>query len=175
MSGVRALFRKSPWIITHLVLLSLLSFAPQAGAVTITWTGNAGGGSWHTPGNWDLNRVPGSGDDVVINNLPGTTLVTYSSTGTHVNSLTCAENFSLSGGQLLLMGPPSSKSGSFTFFSAELSGNGDLNITGSFSCGATGRKDVRLLADFGLIEIQEVGPGRAAAPKAKFTEIVLAA
>src|SRR5687767_11849873 len=36
-------------------------------------------------------------------------------------------------------------------------------------------QDVRLLADFGLIEIQKVGPGRATAPKAKFTEIVLAA
>lgn len=36
-------------------------------------------------------------------------------------------------------------------------------------------QDVRLLAEFGLIEIQEVGPRRAAALRAKFTEIVLAA
>ncbi len=36
-------------------------------------------------------------------------------------------------------------------------------------------QDVRLLADFGLIEIEEGGPRRASTPKAKFTELVLAA
>ena len=36
-------------------------------------------------------------------------------------------------------------------------------------------QDVHLLADFGLIEIREAGPRKAAAPRAKFSEIVLAA
>jgi predicted transcriptional regulator len=36
-------------------------------------------------------------------------------------------------------------------------------------------QDVRLLADFGLIELQENGPRKSAAPRSKFTEIVLAA
>jgi predicted transcriptional regulator len=36
-------------------------------------------------------------------------------------------------------------------------------------------QDVRLLADFGLIEFLETRPGKASAPRAKFTEIVLAA
>lgn len=36
-------------------------------------------------------------------------------------------------------------------------------------------QDVKLLAEFGLIEIMESGPRRSASPVAKFSEIVLAA
>jgi predicted transcriptional regulator len=36
-------------------------------------------------------------------------------------------------------------------------------------------QDVKLLAEFGLIEIVESGPRRSASPVAKFSEIVLAA
>ena len=36
-------------------------------------------------------------------------------------------------------------------------------------------KDVGLLTQFGLIELRKSGPGRSAAPTAKFSEIVLAA
>lgn len=36
-------------------------------------------------------------------------------------------------------------------------------------------QDVKLLAEFGLIEIVETGPRRSASPVAKFSEIVLAA
>lgn len=35
--------------------------------------------------------------------------------------------------------------------------------------------DVKLLAEFGLIELKEKGPRRASAPKAPFSELVLAA
>jgi len=35
--------------------------------------------------------------------------------------------------------------------------------------------DVKLLAEFGLIELKEDGPRRATTPKAKFSELVLAA
>src|SRR5262249_24047293 len=59
------------------------------------------GGSWQTPSNWDLNRVPGAGDDVVIPDLgsPGANLtVTYGSCSTTVASIDCAEHFRLSGG-----------------------------------------------------------------------------
>ena len=35
---------------------------------TITWN-NAAGGNWSTASNWDLNRVPTNGDDVVIPDL----------------------------------------------------------------------------------------------------------
>src|SRR5687767_2379962 len=65
----------------------------------IRWT-NPAGGSWHVAANWDLNRVPAAGDDVVID-LPGTYLVEHSSsTNTDVNSLTSARRFQLSAGQL---------------------------------------------------------------------------
>ena len=37
---------------------------------TITWL-NAAGGDWGTAGNWDLNRTPVDGDDVVIPALTG--------------------------------------------------------------------------------------------------------
>jgi len=36
-------------------------------AATIKWT-NTDGGNWSVPANWDLNRVPGSDDDVVVSN-----------------------------------------------------------------------------------------------------------
>jgi uncharacterized repeat protein (TIGR01451 family) len=32
----------------------------------LTWTGKAGDGLWNTPGNWDLNRVPKNGDNLVF-------------------------------------------------------------------------------------------------------------
>src|SRR5262249_61409549 len=44
---------------------------------TITWT-NPLGGAWNVAGNWDLGRVPGAGDDVVINRAV-TNPITYSS------------------------------------------------------------------------------------------------
>lgn len=37
-----------------------------AGGDTLTWTGEAGDGSWHNAGNWDLERVPVEGDCVII-------------------------------------------------------------------------------------------------------------
>src|SRR6266852_3827053 len=60
---------------------------------TITWN-NAAGGNWATPGNWDLNRAPTTGDDVVIPDLgaPGPSLtVTYSGGTTSVNTVTSSE------------------------------------------------------------------------------------
>src|SRR5438067_8629958 len=70
----------------------------------ITWV-NAAGGSWGTAGNWNLNRVPTSGDDVVIPNI-GTFTVTYSSSSgtTSINSVTASEALTLSGGTLNVVG-----------------------------------------------------------------------
>src|SRR6266850_877975 len=53
------------WSVTATIVVSLTA-AHQAKAVTITWTGGAGTNAWGTPANWNLNRVPGAGDDVVI-------------------------------------------------------------------------------------------------------------
>jgi hypothetical protein len=70
---------------------------------TITWN-NASGGSWSIPGNWDLNRLPAAGDDVVIN-LAGVT-VTHSSGSDSVQSVTLSSTaaLTLSGGRLSIAG-----------------------------------------------------------------------
>ena len=34
---------------------------------SVSWTGNAHDNNWDTPGNWNTNSLPGSGDDVTIN------------------------------------------------------------------------------------------------------------
>jgi RHS repeat-associated protein len=61
---------------------------------------NPAGGSWQTPANWDLGRVPAVGDDVTIPDLPGTQTVTFGSGTTSINSLVSAEGLALSGGSL---------------------------------------------------------------------------
>lgn len=106
-----------------------------ASATTITWTG-AVGNSWQSPGNWDLNRVPGAGDDVIINDLPATSLVTYSSGNTGVNSVTCAEDFSLSGGTLLVVAASSFQKS--LALGGTLGGSGDVAISGAFNWQAGG-------------------------------------
>ncbi len=47
-------------------LIGLLLTPTLVFAEPIAWTGAAGNGSWHTPGNWDLNRLPTQADDVTI-------------------------------------------------------------------------------------------------------------
>lgn len=49
-----------------LVSIAIAALAGQLIADTITWTGGAGTYGWGNAGNWDLNRVPGETDDVVI-------------------------------------------------------------------------------------------------------------
>ena len=66
---------------------------------TINWT-NPLGGSWATPANWNLNRVPAAGDDVVIPDLgsAGADLTISASTDVAIQSLTSAENLRIDGG-----------------------------------------------------------------------------
>ena len=49
-----------------LLTIAIAAIAGQLFADTITWTGGAGTYGWGNAGNWDLNRVPGETDDVVI-------------------------------------------------------------------------------------------------------------
>jgi len=49
-----------------LLTIALAAIAGQLLADTITWTGGAETLGWGNAGNWDLNRVPGETDDVVI-------------------------------------------------------------------------------------------------------------
>ena len=41
----------------------------QAQSCSVTWTGNAGNGSWSTAGNWNPRKVPGATSDVCIPTL----------------------------------------------------------------------------------------------------------
>ena len=74
---------------------------------TITWT-NPAGGVWGTAGNWDLNRVPAAGDDVVIPDIGAAgvnqTITVNNLTANTVQSIACAENLTLAGGSLTLAG-----------------------------------------------------------------------
>ena len=49
-----------------LLTIAIAALAGQLIADTITWTGGAETLGWGNAGNWDLNRVPGETDDVVI-------------------------------------------------------------------------------------------------------------
>jgi hypothetical protein len=69
---------------------------------TITWI-NTAGGDWDTPSNWDLGRVPGLGDDVVIT-IPGITITHASAQADAIQSLTSQAFISLSAGSLTIGG-----------------------------------------------------------------------
>ncbi|HSA27719.1 MAG TPA: hypothetical protein P5159_14395, partial [Phycisphaerae bacterium] len=104
--------------------------ATGTSATTITWTGSGATGSWHTAGNWDLNRVPAAGDDVFIPDVAGTTSITFSSGSTTVHSLTCSEAFVLSGGTLSLDEASTMNTGC-AFGGGTLGGTGTLTLHGA--------------------------------------------
>ena len=124
---------RSPGHVILLVVLGLLGTVLAAAADPITWTG-AVNGSWHDPGNWDLGRAPGPGDDVVIPDLPGTASVTYAAGSTSIQSLACDEVFVLSGGTLDIAGT-STIGNAFTLSGTTtvLTGAGNVTINGSFT------------------------------------------
>jgi hypothetical protein len=67
---------------------------------TITWV-NTQGGAWNVAGNWDLNRLPAAGDDVVIPALGSGVSVTHSTGIDTVQSVTSDANLILSGASTL--------------------------------------------------------------------------
>lgn len=113
------------------VLLVTLAGVNVGRAVTITWTGGAGTNSWHTAGNWDLNRVPAAGDDVVIPDMSPDVTVTYSTGSTTITSLTSTEAFRLQGGTLTI-DAASTLNGAFIFTGA-LAGSGDVTVSGAMT------------------------------------------
>ena len=76
------------------------------------WDAGAGDGLWNSANNWSDNALPGSSDDVVIDQ-PGSVTVTHSTGTNTVSSVASNENFTLSGGTLEV--------------------NGDLSVTGAFN------------------------------------------
>ena len=118
---------------------------------TITWTGEGDATSWDDSANWDLDRVPGTDDLVVIPNVGPTTEVVYASGSTCVYSVTCSEPFVLQDGDLSI-GSNSTFSNSFTLETpATLSGLGDVTVEGTFNwSGGTLSGAASTLANGGL-------------------------
>jgi len=106
--------------------------AGACGPVAITWTGGAATASWHDAGNWNLNRVPASGDSVRIPDLPGTAEVVYSAGATAIHDLDCDENLAVQGGVLVLDGASAIR-GALTFSGGTITGAGDLVLSGAFA------------------------------------------
>jgi hypothetical protein len=112
--------------------LAALTGGRAAYASTITWDGSALDGSWHTAANWDLNQVPGTGDDVIIPDLGNTTSVTYSTGTTSINSLECDEPFVLSGGTLDVAAA-SNITSTVAHSNGFLGGTGTLTVEGLYT------------------------------------------
>lgn len=110
----------------------MLVLAGAAQAATITWTGGSDGTSWLTKANWDLNRIPGAGDDVVIPDLPGTSQVFFTGPPTTLNSFTTAENLIING-HTLSIAAASSTTKNLTIQAGTLTGNGNLTISTAFT------------------------------------------
>src|SRR5262245_27019108 len=66
---------------------------------TILWTGAAGDNLWGSSGNWNLGRLPGAGDDVVID-VAGDQTVVYGGGTTSIRSLVSRESLRMAGGKL---------------------------------------------------------------------------
>jgi hypothetical protein len=69
---------------------------------TVNWM-NPSGGDWNTPGNWDANRVPDSGDDAVIS-ITGITVTHSANVTDSIKSLNSQATVTLSGGTLNVSG-----------------------------------------------------------------------
>jgi hypothetical protein len=108
-----------------------LQAAAGASAATKTWDGGAGTSSWHTAANWDNDTLPVAGDDIVIS-VPGPVTVTYSTGSLAVNSITCTNGLTISGGTLTVNG--ASTIATLTLgFEGSLSGSGEVMVTGLLS------------------------------------------
>ncbi len=108
-----------------------LAGVPAAMGQTIQWTG-ATNNSWHTAGNWSLNRVPQAGDDVVIPDMTPDVTITYSSGAVQINSLTSAEALNITSG-VLTIAAPSTVTAALTLAGGTLDGAGSLAINGPLS------------------------------------------
>jgi autotransporter-associated beta strand protein len=101
---------------------------PRHVLATILWDGGGDGTTLTQAANWAGDIVPGAADDAVID-IAATPTITHTTAGGtfSVNSLTCAENFTMSGGTLTVAAA-SSFSGVATISGGTLSGTGTVTI-----------------------------------------------
>ncbi len=117
-------------------------FRPLAGEVleerrllaSIAWTGGGDGKSWTDPNNWSSHALPGSTDDVTINQA-GNPTIQITSGAESVHSLTSTDPLSIFGGSLSVAAS-SSLSGGLTMTGGTLIASGSaitLSVTGTTS------------------------------------------
>ncbi|NOX53833.1 MAG: hypothetical protein GXP27_05230, partial [Planctomycetes bacterium] len=110
----------------------------------IYWDGNSDGDgdntSWNDPLNWNLDRVPGAADDVVIDAADNPTVVI--NTNVTIGSLDNREALVLAGGTFTISGP-STTSGSFEWQSGRFQPDGGISNTGTFTVSGGASRDFR--------------------------------
>ena len=124
---------------------------------TINWI-NPSGGNWNTASNWrdssNVNRVPGTGDNVVIPDIGAAgadQIITFNTGAVAVSSITSAEQLSVTAGtltdngnlagsgQLLVAGGTFSFGGTnWNNTGSVILSNGTLNLGGSFTTAGLG-------------------------------------
>jgi hypothetical protein len=67
---------------------------------TIVWSRGGGTNDWDTAANWDLGRVPGTGDSVCIPDMLTNRTVLHATGAPSLDALTTVENLTVSGGTL---------------------------------------------------------------------------
>ncbi len=92
----------------------------------VAWTGSGGDNNWDNPANWNMDALPGPGDDVTIDNSAD---VVHSDAVTDsINSLASNQPLTLSGGTLSIAS--ASTSGTLTIDGGTLAGAGNLTVKG---------------------------------------------
>ena len=116
----------------------------QAQTCSATWTGNAGNGSWSTPGNWSPRRVPGPTSDVCIpdNTTADGAGLNGSTQSISVHSIQVSEFASLLfGSGTVSIATSLTNNGFMTLFGTKLSA-ASIDVPGSGGTGSGGEIDV---------------------------------
>jgi hypothetical protein len=97
---------------------------------TISWV-NPTSGNWDNPANWSTGKVPGRGDDVVIQTASTATITIEDSDSVSVHSLTTGakDTLAITGGTLVLAAD-SNLGGALTESNGVLTGPGTLTVNG---------------------------------------------
>lgn len=107
----------------------------------INWTGGLGTLDWDSAGNWDLNRVPGSGDDVCIGDLAATDPVS-SDGGATFATLQSQHHVRVHGGDFTIQDTGFDSSvPQLTLAGGELRGAGRIVVTGDMLWSAGNQRD----------------------------------
>ena len=96
---------------------------------TVVWI-NSAGGDWEGPLNWSTGKVPGPGDDAVID-VPGITVTHGAAVDDQVNSLMCKDTFTFTNGSLTMAAD--SAINMLNVSGGTLGGPGNLTVSGALN------------------------------------------